>query len=169
MIVQELPTGFPVNERRVYAVVGMDHSSYRYRSTAHDQTALQMRLRDRAVARVRYGYRRLHVLVRSEGWLVNHKRVYRLYRTEGLALRHGCRRKRANAVSVFLSSAERPNERRSMSFVSDILATGQRFRALTIVATVSRVSPAIEVDSSLTGQLVVAVLERLKRTYGIPA
>ena len=167
-IVQDLQAGFQVSERRACAVAGLDRSSHRYRSTAQDQTALRMRLRDLAAVRVRYGYRRLHVLLRREGWPVNHKRVYRLYRQEGLALRRRCRRKRASAVRVMPSPAARPNERWSMDFVTDTLASGQRYRALTIVDNVSRVSPAIEVDSSLTGQRVVDVLERLKRTYGLP-
>jgi putative transposase len=133
-----------------------------------DQTALRMRLRDLAAARVRYGYRRLHVLLQREGWQVNHKRVYRLYRQEGLALRRRCRRKRASPVRVMQHRAQAPNERWSMDFVSDTLATGQRFRALTLVDNFSRVSPAIEVDFSLTGRRVVAVLDQLKATYGIP-
>ncbi len=77
-MVQDLQVGFQVSERRACAVVGISRSSNRYRSTAQDQTALRMRLRDLAAARVRYGYRRLHVLLRREGWPVNHKRIYRL-------------------------------------------------------------------------------------------
>ena len=77
--------GFRVSERRACRLAGMARSSYRYRSQAADQTALRVRLRDLAAARVRYGYRRLHVLLRREGWPVNHKRTYRLYAEEGLA------------------------------------------------------------------------------------
>ncbi len=164
---RELQAAFHVSERRACDVVEIGRSSLRYRSRAQDQTALRMRLRDLAGARVRYGYRRLHILLRREGWPVNHKRVYRLYRLEGLALRRRCRRKRASATRVLANPAGRPNERWSMDFVTDTLANGQRYRALTIVDNVSRVSPAIEVDSSLTGQRVVAVLERLRQTYGL--
>lgn len=167
-IVQDLQVGFQVSERRACAVVAMSRSSNRYRSTAQDQTALRMRLRDLAAARVRYGYRRLHVLLRREGWSVNHKRIYRLYRLEGLALRRRCRRKRASTVRIMPVHAQMPNERWSMDFVSDTLANGQRFRALTLVDNVSRVSPAIEVGASLTGQHVVRVLERLKASQGLP-
>jgi putative transposase len=71
--------GFQISERRACQAIGIHRSSYRYASTAQDQTALPMRIRDLAVARVRYGYRWLHILLRREGWLVNHKRVYRLY------------------------------------------------------------------------------------------
>lgn len=117
---------------------------------------------------MRYGYRRLHVLLRREGWTVNHKRIYRLYRLEGLALRRRCRRKRTSATRVIPPQASRPNERWSMDFVTDTLASGQRFRALTLVDNVSRVSPAIEVGISLTARHVVQVLDRLKATHGLP-
>jgi putative transposase len=117
---------------------------------------------------VRYGYRRLHILLRREGWRVNHKRVYRLYREEGLGIRVKRRKKLASAPRVLPPPAHRPQERWSMDVLSDTLADGRRFRVLTIVDTVSRLSPAIEVGSSLTGERVVAVLERLQRTTGMP-
>jgi putative transposase len=117
---------------------------------------------------VRYGYRRLHILLRREGWRINHKRVYRLYREEGLGIQAKRRKKRVSKSRVLPSPAQRPQERWSMDFLTDGLADGRRFRVLTIVDTVSRVSPAIEVGPSLTGERVVAVLERLKRTTGTP-
>jgi putative transposase len=160
--------GFRVSERRACRVAGVPRSSCRYRSVAADQTALRLRLRDLAAARVRYGYRRLHVLLRREGWRVNHKRVYRLYREEGLAIRVKRRKKRAAGQRVLPPPAKRPHERWSIDFLADGLADGRRFRALTIVDNVSRVSPAIEVGVSLTGERVVTVLERLKRTVGRP-
>jgi putative transposase len=161
-------TGFRVSERRACRVAGVPRSSCRYRSVAADHTALRIRLRDLAATRVRYGYRRLHILLRREGWRVNHKRVYRLYREEGLGIRTKRRRKRVSAPRVLPLPAHRPQERWSMDFLTDGLADGRRFRVLTIVDTVSRVSPAIEVGVSLTGERVVAVLERLKRTVGRP-
>jgi len=160
--------GFRVSERRACRVAGVPRSTCRYRSAARDQTALRVRLRDLAASRVRYGYRRLHVLLRREGWMVNHKRVYRLYREEGLGIRVKRRKKLASAPRVLPPPAKRPRERWSMDFLTDGLANGQRFRVLTRVDTVSRVSPAIEVGVSLTGERVVAVLERLKRTTGTP-
>jgi putative transposase len=118
---------------------------------------------------VRYGYRRLHVLLRREGWRVNHKRIYRLYREEGLGIRVKRRKKLASVPRLLPPPpARRPQERWSLDFLSDNLAAGRRFRVLTIVDTVSRVSPAIEVGVSLTGERVVAVLERLRRTMGRP-
>ncbi len=160
--------GFRVSERRACRVAGVPRSSCRYRGVAADQAALRVRLRDLAAVRVRYGYRRLHVLLQREGWRVNHKRVYRVYREEGLAIRVKRRKKRVSAPRVLPPPATRPHERWSLDFLTDSLVDGRRFRVLTFVDNVSRVSPAIEVGISLTGERVVAILERLKRTVGVP-
>jgi putative transposase len=167
-VVQFFRVGFCVSQRRACRVAGVPRSSCRYRSQARDQTPLRQRLRELAAVRVRYGYRRLHVLLRREGWPVNHRRVYRLYREEGLAIRTKHRKKRVSLPRVTPPPAEQPNERWSMDFMTDSLVDGRRFRAMTIVDNVSRVSPAIEVDTSLTGERVVAGLERLKATVGLP-
>jgi putative transposase len=160
--------GFRVSERRACRLAGVARSSYRYRSVAADQAALRLRLRDLAATRVRYGYRRLHILLRREGWRVNHKRVYRLYREEGLGIRVKRRKKLASAPRVLPPPATRPLERWSLDFLSDSLVDGRRFRVLTIVDTVSRVSPAIEIGVSLTGERVVTLLDRLRSTVGVP-
>ena len=167
-VVRFFRAGFRVSERRACRVAGVPRSTCRYRSVAKDQTALRVRLRDLAAARARYGYRRLHVLLRREGWKVNHKRVYRLYREEGLGIRVKRRRKRVSGPRVLPPPAQRPHERWSIDFLADGLVDGRRFRVLTIVDNVSRVSPAIEVATSLTGERVAAVLERLRRTVGVP-
>jgi len=167
-VVRFFRVGFRVSERRACRVAGVPRSSCRYRSVARDQTALRLRLRDLAASRVRYGYRRLHVLLRREGWPVNHKRVYRLYREEGLGIRVKRRRKRVSGLRAAPTPAARPLERWSLDFLADALADGRRFRVLTIVDNVSRVSPALEAATSLTGERVVAVLERLRRTVGAP-
>jgi putative transposase len=83
----------------------------RYRSQARDQTALRLRIRELASTRVRYGYRQIHTLLRREHWSVNHKRVYRLYRLEGLSLRLVRRRKRVRSLRVARGAATAPNER----------------------------------------------------------
>ncbi len=118
--------------------------------------------------RVRYGYRRLHILLRREGWRVNAKRVYRLYREEGLSLRLRRPKKRVSVPRVTPPPATQPNERWSIDFLKDSLADGQAFRVFTVVDNVSKVSPAIEAAFSITGGHVVAVLDRLKRTVGVP-
>lgn len=163
-----LQVGFQVSERRACRVIGYRRSSYRYRSRAKDQTALRQRIRAIAAVRVRYGYRRIHTLLCREGWQVNHKRVYRLYRLDGLSLRLKSRKKRVSALRPVLAPPDAPNQQWSMDFVHDSLYDGRRFRALTLVDNMSRESPAIEVDTSLPGRRVVAVLERLAQTQGLP-
>jgi putative transposase len=127
-----------------------------------------MRIRDLAAVRVRYGYRRLHVLLQREGWLVNHKRVYRLYREEGLSLRLKTRKKRISTLRVPQPAPTAPNQRWSMDFMSDSLYDGRRFRILTLVDNMTRESPTIAVNRSFSGQAVAEVLERLAQTTGLP-
>jgi len=127
-----------------------------------------VRLKDLAGARVRYGYRRLHILLKREGWQINHKRVYRLYKLEGLSLRLKTKKKRVSAPRVPLPAATSPNDCWSLDFVADRLSDGRQCRMLTLVDNFSRVSPAIEVDFSLNGKRVVEVLEGLKLNYGLP-
>src|SRR6478672_1308313 len=126
-----------------------------------------MRLRELASGRVRYGYERLHTLLRREGWQINHKRVYRLYHEEGLSLRLKTKKKRISQRRVPLARPAAPNECWSMDFVHDRLADGRPFRLLTLVDNFTRVSPAIECDFSFNGPRVVAVLEGLKAS-GLP-
>jgi putative transposase len=166
--VEFLTAGFKISKRRACKTVLLNRSTEYYHSQAKDQSALIIRLRDLAQARVRYGYRRLHVLLLREGWKVNVKRVYRLYRQEGLSLRLKRKKKCVSVLRVEAAKPTSPNEVWSMDFVSDSLSNGQRFRALTIVDNFSRVSPAIEVDFSLTGRRVVEVLERVANSYGLP-
>ena len=135
-------------------------ASFRYRHRRPDQAFLKMRLRELAAARVRYGYRRLHVLLRREGWRINAKRVYRLYQLEGLSLRLKRSKKRVSRLRVVQPQVEYPNERWSLDFMSDTLGNGRRIRVLTVVDDFSRVSPVVEVDVSLSGSRVVEALER---------
>lgn len=160
--------GFKTSERRACRVLRVSRSTVRYRGRRDPQSALRLRLRDLAGARVRWGYRKLHVLLGREGWKVNHKRVYRLYKEEGLELRLKNRKKRASLPRIPCPPAEAPGERWSLDFVSDRLADGRPYRVLTLVDNVSRVSPDIEVDFSLTGRRVTQVLDRAAAVYGLP-
>lgn len=163
-----LQVGFRVSERRACRVIGYRRSSYRYRSRAQDQSLLRRRIREIAAVRIRYGYRRIHTLLRREGWRINIKRVYRLYRLDGLSLRLKSRKKRVSAPRAILALPQAPNEQWSMDFMSDRLYDGRRFRVLTLVDNMSRESPALVVDQSLTGARVVALLERLASGWGLP-
>jgi putative transposase len=121
-----------------------------------------------AKERPRFGYRRLGVLLRREGYVANHKRVYRLYKKGNLALRRKNRKRLASASRVPLPQPVRPNQVWAMDFVHDTLADGRKFRTLNIVDVYTRECRAIEVDTSLGGQRVVRVLERLKEEHGTP-
>lgn len=127
-----------------------------------------MRLRELAGSRVRYGYRRLTVLLRREGWVVNAKRVYRLYREEALQVQMGKRTKRAAHTRVPLPEAVRPNQRWSMDFVSDRLAGGRWFRILTVIDQYTRECLCVYADRSQTGEKVVAQIKRLVAVRGAP-
>jgi putative transposase len=132
-----------------------------YQSRKNTRDELRIRLRDIAAVRVRYGYRRLHVLLCREGWKVNHKLVWRLYREEGLCVRTRHRKKKISRMRILLSEAKMPNDSWSMDFVSDGLYTSRRFRVFTLVDHFTRESPAILADHSITGSKVVEVLESL--------
>lgn len=146
----------------------LERSSYYYRAHPRDNRALLVRLKELAAVRVRYGYRRLTILLRREGWKVNAKRVYRLYSEANLGVRTKARRKRAAQVRVPLAGATQVNERWSMDFVSDRLADGRAFRVLTIVDQYSRECPLLEPGFSLTGKRVVDCLDRLASERGLP-
>jgi putative transposase len=152
---------YQVSQRRAGQALGMSNSSLRYRSRRPAAEELRRRLRELAAERPRYGYQRLWVLLRREGWEVNHKRVYRLYVEEGLKLRKRRRRSRARVERVPLTVPTRADERYSMDFMRDTLADGRVFRTLNIVDDYTRECLAIEVDTSLPGARVVRVLERL--------
>ena len=128
-----------------------------------------MKLRDLATSRVHYGYRRLHILLQREGWTVNHKLVYRLYKEEGLTMRRKRpRRNRSCQIRECRTEVKQSNERWSMDFMADQLYCGQRFRLLTLVDNFSRVSLAIHAGKRLTGDHVVQVLESVSKDHGLP-
>ena len=144
-------------------------NDYRYRSRRNPRAELRVRLRDLAASRVQFGYPRLWVLLRREGWLVNKKLVYRLYCEEGLGIRRKKpRRRKSVQVREARSMAQHANDSWSMDFVSDQLVGGQRFRLLTLVDNHSRESLAIEVGQRLTGDDVVRVLEGVASQRGKP-
>ncbi len=141
---------------------------YRYKPKEDDDTALRQRLRELAGQRKRFGSPRLHIMLKREKLVVNHKRTERIFREEGLSLRRKRRRKSAAGIRVAIPSPQRPNERWSMDFVTDSIVTGRHFRALAVIDDYTRECPAIEVDTSLGGARVVSVLERLVEMRGLP-
>jgi putative transposase len=139
----------------------------RYSSRRPDRERLRVRLRELALERPRFGYKRLHVLLRREGLLVNRKLILRLYREEGLAVRRR-KRKRVTTPRQRPMVPTSPNERWSMDFIHDAVAGGRVFRCLNIVDDFTRESLAIEVDTSLPGERVVRSLEELAISRGLP-
>jgi len=169
-MVDYLKSHYPVSERRACQVVAVARSVHRYQSIANRHEPLRGRLRELATTRYRYGYRRLHVLLRREGYQVGKHLVYRLYREEGLVLRPRRPRRHVSAARRQrpVRGASHVNEAWSMDFVSDQLHNGSRFRALTVVDVHTRECLAIEPGHRLTGDNVVKVLNRLRYTRGAP-
>jgi len=157
-----------LSERKACRLINISASVYRYRPKPSNDIVLRQRLRELAEQRKRFGSPRLHILLKREGLVINHKRTERIYREEGLGLRRKRRRKGAAGIRVVLPTPIQSNERWSMDFVSDSIVTGRRFRALAIIDNYSRECPAIEVDTSLGGHRVVGVLEKLALTRGLP-
>jgi putative transposase len=168
-MVQRVQAHYGLSERRACRLVGIGRSTLRYRSRPRpEEESLRRRLRELAAVRPRFGYRRLHVLLRREGVIVNHKRIERLYREEGLAVRRRTRKRVARDGRGRAAVPGRPNQQWGVDFVSDALAWGRRIRLFTVVDVFTREALAIEVDTSLPGGRVVRVLERLAAERGAP-
>ena len=157
-----------LSQRRACRAVRCPRSTAQYQSIRIEPTELVEQLKHFAGRHRRRGYRFLQIQLRTSGFTVNHTRLYRLYRREGLQVRPRRRRRVRFVRGPSLDRAMLPNERWSLDFVRDRLRWGRRFRVLTIVDEFSRFSPAIEVDTSLPSARVIAVLERLATEHGLP-
>lgn len=167
-VVTHLLAAFPTSARRACRLVQLSRSRWQYRSRRGDDATLRERLRELAAAKPRWGYQQLHVLLRREGVCVNHKKVLRLYREEGLAVTRRCRKKHAAVVRVPLPKPTRRTERWSMDFVSDALADGRAFRCFILVDDFTRECPVIEVAHSLPAWRITQVLDRVAAERGLP-
>ena len=159
---------YQMSERHACRLMGLGRSTHRYRARKERDAALRMRLKELAARRMRFGYRRLTAMLLREGLPANHKRVYRLYREEGLAMRIRQRRRIRWSGAVVKPAASQPNKRWSMDFVTDCVSGGKVIRMLTIVDDCTRECPAIEVDTSLGGMRVRRVLDRIASERGLP-
>ena len=158
-----------MSKKRSCRLTLLQRATFYYRSRAKDQTVLRMRIRELAHSRPRFGYERIHILLRREGWRVGRNRVHRLYRLEGLQVRMRVRRRKHISLHrgpVPVASAR--NEYWSMDFVHDELASGRKFRVLTVIDKWSRESVLLETGFSLTGQSVVDALQRLALNRALP-
>jgi putative transposase len=166
--VRMLMTERSLGVTRACGLVGISRSLYCYRSRRPDSTPLRTRIEEIAALKRRYGYRRVYLRLRREGWKVNRKRVYRIYRDAGLAVRRRKRKRIGPFERKPLPKPTAANLSWSMDFVADGLIGGRRLRCLTIVDDCTRECLAIEVDTSITGLRVQGVLERLADTRGLP-
>jgi putative transposase len=162
-------TCFRVSIRRACRAVPACRATYHYRSRRPEQATLRKRIREIAQTRMRYGYRRIHVLLRREGWRVNVKRVRRLYRLEGLQMRLKPPRRRVMAkLRNDRSDATGPNQVWAMDWMHDELFDGRRLWVLTVVDTWSRVCPVMRVCRSATAMEVIDALEQARQAHGLP-
>lgn len=160
---------FKVSVRRACRAVPACRATYHYRSVRPSQEPLRKRIREIAETRARYGYRRIHIVLRREGWLVNVKRVRRLYCLEGLQMRHKPPRRRVTAkLRDDRSNATGPNQVWAMDWMHDELFDGKRIWVLTVVDTWSRVCPVMCVTRSATAMVVIGALEEARRRIGLP-
>lgn len=160
---------YRVSERHLCEVLRIYRNAYRYKSVKDEQAFLRMRIKDIANTRIRYGYRRIHVLLRREGWQVNHKRVYRLYREEGLSLRKKTKKRQKSMNRAPLQEMpSKLNTCWAMDFVSDQMYNGRRFRMLALIDLYSRECLALHTDKSITGEAVSVVLDKVKQARGLP-
>jgi putative transposase len=166
--VAHLQTTLGMSERRACAVVGADRKSMRYRSCRDGDGDLRSRLRELAQQRRRFGYRRLHILLRRDGIAINRKKTQRLYREEELTVRRRRGRKRAVGARAPAPVLALPNQRWSLDFVHDQLATGRRFRVLNVVDDVTRECIGVVIDTSISGRRVVRELSEMVAVRGAP-
>lgn len=166
--VAHLAARLDVSERRACRVIDADRMVIRYQSRRDDDGAVREKLRELAHQRRRFGYRRLHILLRREGLTINRKKTQRLYREEGLTVRRRKGRKRAVGSRAPVPVAALPNQRWSLDFVHDQLASGRRFRVLNMVDDVTRECLAAVPDTSISGRRVVRELIDLIAMRGKP-
>ena len=167
-IANELQQELHLSERRVCRLLNINRTFKRYQSSKAEQDAvITDRLSELAALHRRYGYKRLHILLRREGFEINHKKTYRLYTEAGLCIRKR-KKKCPSEKRGKPNTVETPNVRWSFDFVSDTLAIGRKFRVLTVIDEATRECLALEMDTSLTGTRVVNVLNRIAFFRGFP-
>jgi putative transposase len=163
-----LQSTYEMSQRRACRVIGTDRANVRYQATRPDDAVLRERLRSLAQVRRRFGYRRLHVLLRREGEIVNKKRVQRIYREERLTVRRRGGRKRAVGTRRPIETPLKVNQRWSLDFVSDQMTDGRRFRILTVIDNCTRECLALIADTSLSGGRVARELDLIIAQRGRP-
>jgi putative transposase len=167
--VAHLRNDYAVSERRACAALGVDRTSVRYRSCRPSDVAIRVRLRELANARRRCGYRRLHFFLGRDGFVMNLKKLRRLYREERLQVRRRSGRKRAIGTRAPMTIPQGPNQRWSLDFASDAFTDGRRFRILIVVDDFTRECLTLVADTSLSGIRVARELDAIIATRAQPA
>jgi putative transposase len=170
-LVGHLEAAHGVSERRACKTLGFHRSVMRYEGTRGSSDApVRARIEEIARVRIRYGYRRIHTLMRREGWQINHKRVHRIYREAGLNLRtKRPKRRRMAAHRLERPLVQMPNELWCMDFMTDALFDGRRFRVLTVIDQCTRECLAIYAAQSIKAAKVIETMDKLIIQRGIPA
>lgn len=166
--VAHLCKAYEVSQRRACRVVGCERMTVRYRSRRPDDPKLRERLRALAHERRRFGYRRLHIFLKREGFVVNHKRLFRIYREERLMVRKRGGRKRALGTRTPMPVPAQPNDLWALDFVADQLASSRRFRILAVYDVCTRECLMAVADFSIGGRRVARELDRLIAWRGRP-
>lgn len=167
-MVLDIREHFGHTENKACAVMGVSRSSFRYTPEPRMDKEIISRMKELAQKKPRYGVRRLHVLLKKEGLVINHKRTERLYQQEGLALRTKRKKKIPLTLRTPLAVPTRSNDQWALDFVHDRTATGRTFRCLSILDIYARECPVIHVDTSIPAKAVTEVLSRLIETRGKP-
>lgn len=165
-VVETVQAAYGMSQRKAIRFTGFPASTIRYRSVRPPEPELRAEIRELAERYARWGYRTIYDLVRRRGRVVNRKRVQRLNREEGLAVRR--RGRRSQVPRIVRTPLTRPNERWSMDFVTDTLSSGRRFRCLTILDEFNRESLRIPVDHSIPAARVIETLEELREERELP-
>ncbi len=156
------------SQKRACKLIGIAPRVYRYRSSRPDDAGLRQRLKELSTERRRFGYRRLHLLLKREGVSVNWKRLYRIYKEERLTVRKRGGRKRALGTRAPMTIPQDPNQRWSLDFVSDTLVDCRRFRILCVIDDFSRECLATIVDNSISGERAARELDAIAERRGYP-
>ena len=168
-IIDAVRQDWQVTIRRACSALHFDRSTYHYQSRRTDPAFPKKRIKEICETHVRYGYRRVYYILRRDGWSVNMKKVYWLYRELGLRLRNKTLKRRVKAkLREDRAPAIWPNDVWAMDFVHDQLATGRKLRILTVVDTFSRLSPVVDLRFSYRGEDVVATLDKACGRVGYP-
>lgn len=167
-VAQEMIKKHQMSQRRSCWLVGLGRNTCRYQPKRQSSEELKSKIQKIAFEKRRFGYRRVHILLKRSGEKVNHKRVWRIYRELGLKIKKRAGRKKSLGTRLKKEKAMRPNQRWSIDFVSDALASGEKIRLLTIIDEFTRESLEIRVDHSMGGGKVAKALDFLIEERGMP-